>query len=103
MNFTFLDWSILGIYLAISMAAGLYGRKWVSGLSDFLVAGRGLGLYIGIATLAATEIGTITFMYYAQLGYQTGFSSFMVGLISGVVMIIVGRTGFIVRKLRDFA
>ena len=101
MNFTVLDWSILVIYLVATMAAGLYGRKWVSGLSDFLVAGRGLGLYIGIATLAATEIGTITFMYYAQLGYQTGFSSFMVGLISGVVMIIVGRTGFIVRKLRD--
>ena len=101
MIFTALDWSILVVYLLVSMAAGLYGRRWVSGLSDFLVAGRGLGLHIGIATLAATEIGTVTFMYYAQLGYQTGFSSFMVGLISGVVMIILGRTGFVVRKLRD--
>jgi len=101
MNFTITDWVILAVYLAGSMAAGVYGKKWVSGLSDFLVAGRGLGLYIGIATLAATEIGTITFMYYAQLGYQTGFSSFIVGLISGVVMIFVGCTGFIVKKLRD--
>jgi solute:Na+ symporter, SSS family len=100
-NFTILDWSILAFYLVGSMAAGLYGKKWVSGLPDFLVAGRGLGLYIGIATLAATEIGTITFMYYAQLGYQTGFSSFIVGLISGVVMIFVGRSGFIVKRLRD--
>jgi solute:Na+ symporter, SSS family len=101
MNFTALDWSIVIIYLALSMTAGLYGRKWVSGVSDFLVAGRGLGVYIGVATLAATEIGTITFMYYAQLGYTTGFSSFIVGLISGLVMIFVGRSGFIVKKLRD--
>ncbi|MGB8478502.1 MAG: sodium:solute symporter family protein [Acidobacteriaceae bacterium] len=101
MNFTILDWSILIVYLAISMAAGLYGRKWVSGISDFLVAGRGLGTYIGVATLAATEIGTITFMYYAQLGYTAGYSSFIVGLISGLVMIFVGRSGFVVRKLRD--
>jgi SSS family solute:Na+ symporter len=99
--FTILDWAILAIYLAGSMTAGIYGKRWVSGVSDFLVASRGLGLYIGIATLAATEIGTITFMYYAQLGYQTGFSSFSVGLISGVVMILVGRSGFIVKKLRD--
>jgi solute:Na+ symporter, SSS family len=101
MNFTVLDWSIVIIYLAISMTAGLYGRKWVSGVSDFLVAGRGLGVYIGVATLAATEVGTVTFMYYAQLGYKTGFSSFIVGLISGLVMIFVGRSGFIVKKLRD--
>jgi SSS family solute:Na+ symporter len=101
MNFTLLDWLILVTYLAVSMAAGLYGRKWVSGISDFLVAGRGLGTYIGVATLAATEIGTITFMYYAQLGYKTGFSSFVVGLISGLIMIFVGRSGFIVKKLRD--
>jgi SSS family solute:Na+ symporter len=101
MNFTLLDWLILVTYLAVSMAAGLYSRRWVSGISDFLVAGRGLGTYIGVATLAATEIGTITFMYYAQLGYKTGFSSFVVGLISGLIMIVVGRSGFIVKKLRD--
>lgn len=63
MNFSLLDWVIVFVYLAASMAAGLYGRKWVSGVSDFLVAGRGLGVYIGVATLAATEIGTISFMY----------------------------------------
>jgi SSS family solute:Na+ symporter len=66
------------------MAAGLFGRRYIAGLSDFLVAGRQLGTYIGTATLAATEIGTITFMYYAELGYKTGFSSFINGLIAGV-------------------
>ncbi len=39
--------------------------------------------FIGVATLAATEIGTITFMYYAELGYKTGFASFINGLIAG--------------------
>ena len=54
------------------MATGLYGRKFVGGISDFLVAGRELGTFLAVATLAATEIGTITFMYYAELGYKTG-------------------------------
>ena len=73
----------------------------VSGISDFLVAGRGLGTFIGIATLAATEIGTVTFMYYAELGYKTGFASLVNGLIAGAAMLFVGRTGFIIRRLRS--
>jgi SSS family solute:Na+ symporter len=100
MHFTVLDWGIVVCYLAITMAAGLAGRKYISGLSDFLVAGRELGTFVGIATLAATEIGTITFMYYAELGYRTGFASFINGLIAGGVMLFIGRTGFLVRKLR---
>ncbi|MCC7497825.1 MAG: hypothetical protein IT160_09625, partial [Bryobacterales bacterium] len=101
MNLSILDWSIIVLYLAASLAAGLYGKRYISGLSDFLIAGRNVGLFLGIATLAATEIGTVTFMYYAELGYTTGFASFITGLIAGSVMIFVGRTGLIIRKLRE--
>lgn len=101
MNFTWVDWIIVLAYLAATMGAGIAGRKYVLGLSDFLVAGRQLGPYIGIATLAATEIGTITFMYYAELGYKTGFASFVNGLISGAVMIALGATGFMIHRLRE--
>jgi len=88
------------VYLAGTLAAGLYGKRYISGLSEFLVAGRQLGTFIGVATLAATEIGTITFMYYAELGYKTGFASFINGLVAGVMMIFIGQTGFIICKLR---
>lgn len=100
-HFAALDWIIIVIYVGATLAAGLYGRKFVGGIGDFLVAGRELGTFIGIATLAATEIGTITFMYYAELGYKTGYASFVNGLIAGVVMIVIGRTGFIVSRLRE--
>jgi solute:Na+ symporter, SSS family len=58
-------------------------------------------LFIGIATLAATEIGAIIFMYNAELGYRLGFASFAAALISGLVMIFVGRTGSIIRRFRQ--
>ena len=99
-HFTGLDWAIVAVYVGATLAAGLYGRRFVGGIADFLVAGRELGTFIGIATLAATEIGTITFMYYAELGYKTGYASFINGLIAGVVMIVIGRTGFVVKQMR---
>jgi SSS family solute:Na+ symporter len=101
MNFTFIDWAIVGTYLAASVAVGLLGKRYVGKLSHYLVAGRELGLYVGIATLAATEIGTITFMYNAELGYKYGFAAFAAAMISGLVMIIVGRTGFVIRRFRE--
>ena len=99
-HFSTLDWVIVATYLLATLVTGLYGRRFVGGISDFLVAGRELGTFLAVATLAATEIGTITFMYNAELGYKTGYASFVNGLIAGVVMIVLGRTGFIVRQLR---
>jgi solute:Na+ symporter, SSS family len=100
--FTYLDWSIVAIYLAASVAVGLLGKRFIrKSVSHYLVAGRELGLYIGIATLAATEIGTITFMYNAELGYRYGFAAFSAALISGLAMIIVGRTGFVIGRFRE--
>ena len=82
MNFTALDWAIVIAYLAASVSVGLIGKRYVGQLSHYLVAGRELGLYLGIATLAATEIGTITFMYNAELGYKYGFAAFAAAMIS---------------------
>jgi Na+(H+)/acetate symporter ActP len=101
MNFATIDWVIVVVYLAASMLIGLLGRKYVGNTAHFLVAGRELGTYIGIATLAATEIGTITFMYNSELGYRYGFAAFSAALISGIAMIFVGRTGFVIRRLRE--
>jgi SSS family solute:Na+ symporter len=100
MTFSALDIGIVLVYLAVCFGAGVYARKFVGGVADFLVAGRALGLHLGVATLAATEIGTITFMYYAELGYKSGFAPFITALISGVVFIFIGRTGFVVERLR---
>ncbi len=101
MNFAAIDWVIVVAYLAASLVIGVMAKKFVGNLSDFLVAGRELGVHVGIATLAATEIGTITFMYFAELGYKAGFAAFCTAGISGIVMIIVGRTGFVVKKFRE--
>lgn len=96
-----LDGSIVGIYLLVTMIAGLMVRKYVGKVEDFLVAGREMNVYLGIASLAATEFGIVTAMYVAQAGYTKGFSGAIPGLCMAVAMLVVGLTGFCVKKLRD--
>jgi len=74
-NFNWLlDGSIVGLYLLVTMVAGLMVRKYVGNVEDFLVAGREMDVYLGIASLAATEFGIVTCMYTAQNGYEKGFA-----------------------------
>ena len=66
--------------VAATMAAGLMVRKYVGRVEDFLVAGREMKVYLGIASLAATEFGIITCMYTAQSGYNFGFAGAVPGI-----------------------
>ena len=55
MNFSWpIDGSIVGLYLLATMIAGIVVRKYVGKVEHFLVAGREMDLYLGIASLAAT-------------------------------------------------
>ena len=101
MTFSTIDWLVLGLYLVFTVAAGLYAKRYVENLTGYMVAGRRVGLSLGVATFAATELGTITFMYFAELGYVTGFSCFIIGLLAMAAYMFVGKTGFIIERLRQ--
>ena len=102
MNFSWaLDGSIIGFYILISLLVGLSIRKYVTNVEDYLVAGREVNLYAGMASLAATEFGIVTCMAAAQLGYRYGFSGAIVGLLLCTSMYLVGKTGFCIKPLRD--
>ncbi|MGL6114928.1 MAG: sodium:solute symporter family protein [Cetobacterium sp.] len=100
-NFSWLlDGGLVGFYILLSLIVGIFIRKYVRNVNDFLVAGRSVDLHVGMASLAATEFGIITCMAASQLGYRYGFAGASVGLIMATVMFIVGKTGFCIEPLR---
>lgn len=96
-----IDGVIVGLYLIATMAAGIMVRRYVGKVEHYLVAGREMNLYLGIASLAATEFGVVTCMYSAQNGYDKGFAGATPGLLMALAMLVVGLTGFCVKPLRD--
>src|SRR2546425_8705764 len=101
MNLTPIDWVIIAVYLVVCMGAGLWMRRFVRGVEDFAVAGREMDLNLGIASLAATELGLVTVMYTAQLGFTHGFAGATIGVLMAAAMYFVGRTGFVIAPLRQ--
>jgi SSS family solute:Na+ symporter len=96
-----IDGSLVGVYLLVTLAAGVAVRKYVGKVEDFLVAGREMDVFLGIASLAATEFGIVTCMYTAEAGYKYGFSGATPGICQAIAMFVIGTTGFCIRPLRD--
>src|SRR5512147_514489 len=96
-----IDGSIVGLYLLATMIAGIWVRKYVGKVEHFLVAGREMNVYLGIASLAATEFGIVTCMYTAQNGYEKGFAGAIPGMCQAVAMLVIGMTGFCIKPLRE--
>lgn len=99
-NFGALDWGIVFVYLALTLVIGVVSNKYISRLSDYLVAGRHIRLNLLIATMIATELGLVTVMYNAQEGFERGVSAFHIGVVQFLCYLSVGLTGFIVYRLR---
>ena len=100
-GFGIIDWTIVIAYLAVTMTVGVAMRRYVSKVEHFIVAGREMDIYLGVASLAATEFGIITAMYTAQLGHQNGFAGATPGILMATSMMVVGLTGFVIKPLRD--
>ncbi len=94
------DGSIVGLYLLATMIAGVMVKRYVGKVEHFLVAGREMDVYLGIASLAATEFGIVTCMYTAQAGYEYGFAGATPGILQAIAMLVIGLTGFCIEPLR---
>jgi solute:Na+ symporter, SSS family len=101
MTLTAIDWIIIAIYLAGCVGAGIRTRRYVRDLNDFALAGRQVDVNLGVASLAATEIGIVTVMYTGEMGFKSGLAGAAPGVLLCLAMLMVGMTGFVIGPLRD--
>lgn len=95
-----IDWVIIVVYMVGCVVAGVWMRRYVRGVDDFAVAGREMDINLGVASLAATEMGIVTVMYTAQMGFSSGFAGATTGVLIAAAMFLVGMTGFVIAPMR---
>ncbi len=101
MNLSIVDVIIIIVYILAVFFSGTLVKKYIKGIESFLVAGRSMGFYLGLISLMCTEIGMITYIYYAELGYKAGFAALVVAFPPVVAYILLGKTGFVIKPLLE--
>lgn len=99
-NFTNLDWAIVVLYLVLSILIGIWANRYASSISSYLVAGRSLRIRLALATMTGTEIGLVTVMYAAELGFVQQYASLYLAFYEMAILLAIGLTGVVVYKLR---
>ena len=96
-----IDLIIIVFYLIGIFSIGYLLRGYVNSFDDFMIANSKIGVALGVASMAGTELGLITVMYNAEKGWSGQFASFHIGLIAFLVTLAIGLSGFVISKLRD--
>jgi SSS family solute:Na+ symporter len=99
-NFALLDAVIVGVYLVVTTAAGVLANRRVTGVAAYLVGGRAAGPALNTASYIGTGLGLVTLMYASIDAFSFGFSYVTLALVSFVVSVFLGLTGFVIGPLR---
>jgi SSS family solute:Na+ symporter len=100
-NFQPIDWILLGVLFLMPLAGGYLCRKLVRGVSDYLVAGRNVGRYLGLGTDSMQSIGAVTILAYWQMNYKSGFAGQWWYLLTPAAGILVALTGWGIYRFRE--
>ena len=87
-------------YLLIMFGVGIWANKFNNDMTDFLLAGRRLGIGLATFTLAATYFGGGYVVGLSETAYDSGLVSWWNGIGGGIGLIAVGFMAF---KMRDLS
>jgi Na+/proline symporter len=98
---SWIDWLIVVIPVMFVVGIGLYSRRYVRSVADFLSAGRVCGRYVICASDVANALSIITLVAYVEVHYKTGFAiSFWMGVMAPIGM-IMALSGYCIYRYRE--
>lgn len=89
--------SIIVIYLVLMLAIGFWANKFNKGMTDYILAGRRLGLGLACFAIAATYFGGGYVIGLGEAAFKDGLVAWWFGIGGGIGLIL---TGFLAGKVR---
>jgi len=101
MNIALIDWVILGGLFVVFLAMAIYINSICKSVSDYLVSGRKVRMWLGMGAGVAGEIGLVTIVGTCEQGYLRGFSSVLIITLTMFIMApLFGIFGFGIERFR---
>ena len=94
-------WLIVLIPFLMIMGMAIYSRKFIRGVSDFLVAGRVAGRYVISVAGVESALGVITLVSLVEQKYATGFAMEFWGSLMLPTSMFLSLTGFCAYRFRE--
>lgn len=95
------DWLIIILPTLAILGVGLYSRKYVRGVADFLAAGRICGRYVISVGDIANALSIIGLASYVEVTYKTGFALSFWQNAMMPLGIAMSLTGYCVYRFRE--
>lgn len=94
--------TVLIVYVLAMLAIGFWANRYNKDMTDFLLAGRRLGLVLATATLTATYFGGGYVLGLGEYAYVHGWIAIWQAIGGGVGFILVGFMAYRMRELAFF-
>ncbi|MBS0207733.1 MAG: sodium:solute symporter family protein [Planctomycetes bacterium] len=96
-HYPYNNWVIVGIlgFFAVRMAIGYWASRHVSNAADYIVAGRGMPIYMTSASIMATWFAAETLMGASSKAYTHGFQGIVFDPFGAVLCLFVSGLFFI--------
>ncbi len=101
MNLTAIDWAIVFTIMALMFVSVIASKKLMRSVADFLAAGRSAGRYVISVASGVAGLGAITVVSYMEMNYIAGFSLSWWGMTSGLVILFVTVSGWVIYRFRQ--
>lgn len=101
MKLTALDLLIIGAPIALMIWLTLYLRRYMTGVSDFLAAGRGAGRYLIATSSGEVAAGVLGLVAAMEVFSRAGFSLQLWGGFTGVLYLFIVISGYFSYRLRE--
>jgi solute:Na+ symporter, SSS family len=92
---------VLALYFIVIFAVGVYATRFIGNTTDFLLAGRRLGLLLATATLCATHFGGGFVMGSGEWGFEHGLTGIAYAAGVGLSLVVLGLVA--ARRMRRLA
>ncbi|MGE9291117.1 MAG: sodium:solute symporter family protein, partial [Puniceicoccales bacterium] len=96
-----LDWGIVSIFLVFLFGAVLFSRRYMRGVSDYLVANRCAGRYLLTLSEGIAGLGAITIVGAFEISYQAGFAPIWWSYFLSPLGLIIALSGFVIYRFRQ--
>jgi solute:Na+ symporter, SSS family len=101
MNMALIDWLIVIVFFVFLSGVGVYCRRYVRGVVDFIVAGRGMRKYLGYSAGSIADVGAISVVAFMEAMYKGGPAYLIIQVIEIAFRIVIGKTGFVITRFRE--